>query len=124
MILLSLTVLSRVTLLSRYVWSLHRHVSSVLMLLNMVLALHATHKNSQNSYSVHDACVVLNSKNSLGDGVVRGRGVCVPGETESLSTSTRCVVRRLAVDEYAHPQQVPLKLHVETWAGLLQELGL
>ena len=31
--------------------------------------------DTQNSYSVHDACVVLNS--SLREGVVPGRGVCV-----------------------------------------------
>ena len=33
-------------------------------------------------------------------------------------------VRRSAVDEYAHPQQTPLKLHVETWAGILRNQGL
>ena len=31
---------------------------------------------------------------------------------------------RPAVDELAHPQQAPLKLHDETWAGLLQNQGL
>ena len=34
------------------------------------------------------------------------------------------MVRRPAVDEFAHPQQAPLKLHEETWAGLLQNQGL
>ena len=49
---------------------------------------------------------------------------CVPGETKALSVSTRCGVRRPAVDEFAHPQQAPLKLHEETWAGLLKNQGL
>ena len=44
---------------------------------------------------------------SLGDGVVRGRGVCVPGETKSLSMSTRTGVRRSVVYESAHTQQTP-----------------
>ena len=38
--------------------------------------------------------------------------------------STRCEVRRPAVDESAHTQQAPLKLHEETWAGLLMNQGL
>ena len=41
------------------------------------------------------------------------RGVCVPGGTKSLSTSTRTGVRRSAVFGSAHTQQTPLKLHVE-----------
>ena len=46
------------------------------------------------------------------------------GETKALSTSTRCGVRRSGVDEFAHPQQAPLKLHDETWAGILRNQGL
>ena len=84
--------------------------------------------NSQNSpvcslHGVHAARSVLNSLNSVGDRVEHERGVCVPGETKSLSTSTRRGVRRSAVDEFAHSQQTPFKLHVETWAGLLQNQG-
>ena len=83
------------------------------------------HVISQNSparslHVVHDARCGQNSWNSVGDGVVRGRGVCVRGETKSPSTSTRCRVRRPAVDDFAHAQQASRKLHVETWAGLLQ----
>ena len=96
--------------------------------------LHAQHsQNSQihNSHSsitrslhdVHAARCVQNSLNSLGDGAVRGRGVCVPGGTKSLSTSTRTGVRRSAVYESAHTQQTPLKLHAETWEGLLCNQG-
>ena len=48
---------------------------------------------------------------------------CVPGETKSLSTSTRSGVRRSVVCESAHTQQTPLKMHVETWAGLLRNQG-
>ena len=40
----------------------------------------------------------------MGDRVVHERGVCVSGETKSLSTSTRRGVRRSAVDESAHLQ--------------------
>ena len=43
--------------------------------------------------------------------------------TKSLSTSTRCGVRRSAVDELAQTQQASRKLHEETWAGLLQKPG-
>ena len=68
----------------------------------------------------HARCVV----NSVGDTEDGGRLSCVPGGTKSLSTSTRCGVRRPAVDELAHPQQAPLKLHEEAWAGLLQNQGL
>ena len=62
--------------------------------------------------------------NSVGDTEDGGRLSCVLEGTKSLSTSTRCGVRRPAVDEFAHPQQAPLKLHEETWAGLLQNQGL
>ena len=61
--------------------------------------------------------------NSLGNGAVRGRGVCVLGGTKSLSTSTRTGVRRSAVYGSAHTQQTPFKLHVETWEGLLLNQG-
>ena len=69
-------------------------------------ALHGHHiacgtHPSQISYSVHDACGVH-------------------GETKSLSTCTRTGVRRSAVEKLASPQQASLKLHEETWAGLLQ----
>ena len=81
--------------------------------------LHAQHsQNSQihNSYStparslhdVHVARCGQNSMNSLGDGVVRERGFCVPGRTKSLSTCTRTRVRRPAVEKRASPQQAPL----------------
>ena len=49
--------------------------------------------------------------------------LCTRG-TKSPSMSTRCGVRRSAVFESAHPQQTPLKLHEEAWAGLLQNPGL
>ena len=55
---------------------------------------------------------------------VRGRGVCVPGETKALNTSTRLGVGRPAVEKLASPQQAPGRLHVETWAGLLQTQNL
>ena len=79
--------------------------------------------NSQYSNSVHGACGVLNSENSLGDTEAGRQRFCVPGGTKSLSTSTRCGVRHSAVFESAHPQQTPLKLHEETWAGLLRNKG-
>ena len=49
------------------------------------------HDNSsaRSLHGLHAARSVQNSSNSLGDGVVRGRGVCVPGGTKSLSMSTQ-----------------------------------
>ena len=41
-----------------------------------------------------------------------------------MSTCTRAGVRRPAVEKLASPQQASLKLHEETWAGLLQNQGL
>ena len=84
------------------------------------------HENSlaRSLHGLHDACFLLNSHNTVGDWAVRGRGVCVLGETKTLSISTRLGVRRPAVGEFASPQQAPLKLHEETWAGLLKNQGL
>ena len=92
-------------------------------------ALHGHHivcgtHPSQNSYSVHDACGVWNSENSWGDTEVGGQHFCVHGGTKSLSTCTRTGVKRPAVEKLASPQQASLKLHEETWAGLLQNWGL
>ena len=92
-------------------------------------ALHGHHNAcgthlSLNSYSVHGACGVWNSENSRGDTEVGRQHFCVHGETKSLSTCTRTGVRRPAVEKLVSPQQVPLKLHEETWAGLLKNRGL
>ena len=65
-----------------------------------------------------------NSSNSRGDTEDGGQHFCVHGETKSLSTCTRAGVRRPAVEKLASPQQASLKLHEETWAGLLQNQGL
>ena len=91
-------------------------------------ALHGHHfacdtHNSQNSYSVQGACGVQYSENSLGDTEAGGQRFYVPGGTKSLSTSTRTGVRRSGVYESAHTQQTPLKLHVETWEGLVRNQG-
>ena len=91
--------------------------------------VHEIHTHRINSlacslHDVHYARCVPNSLNSAGDGIVRGRGVCIPGETKPSSTSTRCGVRRSAVDEYTHPQLTPLKFHDEMWAGILRNQGL
>ena len=59
-------------------------------------------------------------------GAVEHRNSCnlhaagVQGGTKALSMSTRRGVRCSAVDESAHIQQTPLKLHDETWAGILR----
>ena len=89
----------------------------------------ALHPNSYSTparslHDVHVARCVQKSMNSLGDGVVRERGFCVPGGTKSLSMCTRTGVRRPAVEKLASPQQAPLKLHEEMWAGLLKNQGL
>ena len=83
---------------------------------NVILHVqHSQNSQTHNSHStialslhgVHDARCVQNSSNLLGDGVVRGRGVCVPGETKSPSMSTRSGVRRSVVYGSAHTQQTP-----------------
>ena len=83
---------------------------------------HNSHSTIARSlHAVHGARCVQNSLNSLGDGVVRGRGVCAPGETKSLSTSTQTGVR-LCMSPLIQ-SRTPLKLHVETWEGLLRNQG-
>ena len=83
------------------------------------------HDNSsaRSLHGLHVARSVQNSLNSLGDRGVRERGVCVPGETKSLSTSTRLGVRCPAVEKLASPQQAPGSLHGEVWASILQKQG-
>ena len=127
-------------------WVLARASNCVLRLVRLVLMicsclavsrihLHELHGSTLHSIrihivhlhvSLHDVHVVRcvqNSMNSLGDGAVRGRGVCVLGGTKSLSTSTRTWVRRSAVYGSGHTQQTLLKLHLETWEGLLRNQG-
>ena len=90
-----------------------------------------THNSPACDTGVHDAMRVIrlgrnsgNSSNSRGDTEDGGQHFCVHGETKSLSTCTRAGVRRPAVEKLASPQQASLKLHDETWAGLLQNQGL
>ena len=120
--------------LANFVASFHSCENHAIRTGRVTAILHAQRShNSQicNSYStltrslhdVHVARCVHNSMNSLGDRVVRERGFCVPGGTKSLSTCTRTGVRRPAVEKLASPQQASLKLHVETWAGLLKNRG-
>ena len=54
-----------------------------------------------------------NSDNLGGDTVTRGRGVCEPGGTKLLSTSTRCKVWRPAVGEPAPSQHASESVHDE-----------
>ena len=120
--------------LANFVASFHSCENHAIRTGRVTAILHAQRShNSQicNSYStltrslhdVHVARCVHNSMNSLGDRGVRERGFCVPGGTKSLSTCTRTGVRRPAVEKLASPQQASLKLHVETWAGLLKNRG-
>ena len=89
-----------------------------------------THNSSACDTGVLDATRVIrlgrnsgNSSSSRGDTEAGRQRFCVPGGTKSLSTSTRSGVRRSAVYESAHTQQTPLKMHEETWAGLLRDQG-
>ena len=78
---------------------------------------HSSRIPADNSHArmPHARCV----ENSVG-GTEDGRRLsCVHGGTKSMSTSTRTGVRRSAVYGSAHTQQTPLKLHAETWEGLL-----
>ena len=92
---------------------------------------HTSHTSHACDTGVHDAMRGIqlgrnsvNSFNSRGDTEAGGQRFCVPGGTKSLSTCTRTGVRRPAVEKRASPQQASLKLHEETWAGLLQNQGL
>ena len=118
MILMSLTVL----ICPLYAWSLRCHVSSASPLLCMVITMHGTHI----IHRIHTPCMVLVVFEFVEFGGRHrswGRRFCVPGGTKSLSTSTRCGVRRSAVCESAQAQQTPLKSHEETWAGPLRNQG-
>ena len=96
---------------------------------NLGLSSHA-HSTARNSQFAHLRATVmhgrgsLNSSNSRGDTEAGGQHFCVPGETKLLSTCTRTGVRRPAVEKLASPQQAPLKLHEETWEGLLCHQGI
>ena len=81
-------------------------------------SLHAAHNSHARMF---DARCVGNSVGDTEDGV---RASCVHGGTKAWSTSTLTGVWRPAVEKLASPQQASLKLHEETWAGLLQNQGL
>ena len=86
---------------------------------NTALHLNSHSTPARSLHDVHVARCVQNSLNSLGGGVVRGRGVCVLGGTKSPSMSTRSGGQAfLLCNGSAHIQQTPLKLHAETWEGL------
>ena len=117
------TVLLRL-ILSRFVWNLHRRVSSASLLLCMVITIHVTHI----IHRIHTACMVLvvfRIRRIRGETQKLGDNASVyKGETKSLSTCTRTGVRRSAVYDFAHTQQALLKLHVETWEGLSLNQGI
>ena len=110
-----------------HVTRLHRVTSVMHHNLGSTPHAYSTARNSQFSHSratVLQGRVSLNSVNAVGGTEDVGRRFCVLGKTKAPSTSTRRGVRRSAVDEFAHPQRAPLKLHEETWAGLLTNQGL
>ena len=84
----------------------------------------STARNSQFAHSratgLH-GWVSLNSVSSVGNTEDGRRRFW---RKKASSSSTRCWVRRSAVDELAHAQQASRKMHDETWAGLLREQGL
>ena len=83
-------------------------VARVTSALHTLCPVHSSSIPAHNSHArmPHARCVV----NSVGDTEAGGQRFRVSGETKSLSTSTRCGVRRPAVDELAHQQQASLKL--------------
>ena len=96
-------------------------VSRVTSALHNLCPVHSSSFPAHNSHArMSDARCVVNSVGDIEDG---GRPSCVYGGTKSLSTCTRTGVRRPAVEKLASPQQASLKLHVETWAGLLKNQG-
>ena len=96
-------------------------VARVTSALHNLCPVHSSSFPAHNSHArmPHARCVV----NSVGDTEDGGRLSCVYGRTKSLSTCTRTGVRRPAVEKLASPQQASLKLHEETWAGLLKNQG-
>ena len=109
---------SSLDLASMRVESPSSRVARVTSALHNLCLAHSPSIPAHNSHArmSHARCVV----NSVGDTEDGGRLSCVPGGTKSLSMSTRSGVRRSAVYESAHTQQTPLKMRVETWAGLLR----
>ena len=96
-------------------------VSRVTSALHNLCSVHSSSFPAHNSHArMADARCVVNSVGDTDDG---GRLSCVYGGTKSLSTCTRTGVRRPAVEKLASPQQASLKLHDETWAGLLKNQG-
>ena len=96
-------------------------VSRVTSALHNLCSVHSSSFPAHNSHArMADARCVVNSVGDTEDG---GRLSCVYGGTKSLSTCTRTGVRRPAVEKLASPQQASLKLHDETWAGLLKNQG-
>ena len=97
-------------------------VARVTSALHNLCPVHSSSIPAHNSRArmPHARCVV----HSVGDTEDGGRLSCVYGGTKSLSTCTRTGVRRPAVGKLASPQQASLKLHEETWAGLLKNQGL
>ena len=93
-------------------------VARVTSALHNLCPAHSSLIPAHNSHArlPHARCVV----NSVGDTEVGDVFLVYLGGTKSLSTSTRSGVRCSAVYESAHTQQRPLKLHVETWEGLLR----
>ena len=96
-------------------------VARVPSALHNLCSVHSSSIPAHNSHArMSDARCVVNSVGDTEDG---GRLSCVYGGTKSLSTCTRTGVRRPAVEKLASPQQASLKLHDETWAGLLKNQG-
>ena len=90
--------------------------SIICVLLTVLPSLHIIHTRV---CLMHDVWLIRWETRKMGDVSLS----CVPGGTKSLSTSTRSGVRRYAVYESVHTQQTPLKVHVETGAGLLRNQG-
>ena len=102
------------------------HVSQVLAQRSSTQDMRDMHAVTNSCGSVHGVLHDNSSAHVNSLGALGHRNSCnlhaarVQVGTKSLSTSTRRGVRRSAVDESAHTQQTPLKLHGETWAGLLR----
>ena len=102
------------------VLSLHRHVTSALMLHSTEMRLHVCNSHPHNSHAcVHDARCAVNSQNPEGDSAGRGRGNCVPAGTKASSTNTLS-----QVGCPASLQQASGKVRGETWAGRNESLSL
>ena len=113
------------TLVRPYRWLGADMVSSgvILLLLRMVRVFFLTRLGLMKNFVKHGSPTSLARSGGM-LACARGRGVCDPGGTKPLSTSTRYKVWRPTVGESALLQQASGRLPHEAWVGHVQSSSL